>query len=301
MKKISLFLPFFTLLVNCNPSPTPDEATEEVEFSEAVEVEEDYYDGMYDSLHTFSKTEWFESQFEKDQLDPNSNFYYVYKELLIYGNENGTEKIGRLALGEKVEITRFINGTYEPYTFDGNFVEIRRESGEVGFVYDGYLLPLPYPNKEDYGFEEYGKNHLRIIDSVKSTGSYYGNEEEIYEQDEGETTYPYENNITISTSYYYEGDSNMIELNILSVKEGLIFMDALYEYTDLIDKLDGSLEPGEYEFESEYEYDYSSAMIKADKNGEVTNISFEVGDGCSEWFEVRKTETGIYMSAGGGC
>ena len=104
MKKISLFLPFFTLLVNCNPSPTPDEATEEVEFSEAVEVEEDYYDGMYDSLHTFSKTEWFESQFEKDQLDPNSNFYYVYKELLIYGNENGTEKIGRLALGEKVEI-----------------------------------------------------------------------------------------------------------------------------------------------------------------------------------------------------
>lgn len=304
MKTISTRIFFFPILIficSCNNVDTSaqEEATEAVEFEAEGSSEKEFTETEYE-LVTYKYKEFIPSKFEENQINPNSNDYFNHIEQFAYSDEALSKSSFSIQKGEKIKILRIVKPNENPEKLIGNVVEIENASGKKGFITDLYLLPIPAPSSEDYGLVDYGKRFLHITDSASFEGEEYSDESgEYVEMQWEDNVYPFENNIVISESNYYEGGSEIGEFSFLSLQESLIFLDELAGEYDLLGSINYDMSPRNEEFESSF--GPSTFSIKANNLGEIESIEFFMGDGCGEWFNLFKTENGYKIEIGGGC
>ncbi|MCG8576456.1 MAG: SH3 domain-containing protein [Flavobacteriales bacterium] len=312
MKRYFFFLISIAFLTCCGDS-TPEseapEASEEAGMADSTITTEETQTEEWktsDTLVPFERHEYVQSNFTSPQIDFRFQYLYYKDELNIYEDLEMLNSIGVIKKGEKVEVIEEVGGRYvDDEGFPGYITKVKTGNGTEGFIYNNYLIPLPYP-QEDLTYpllNNYALTNFHIEDSVLQKGAFFGDQAIGYESEWSENYYTFESGIKLSDSEAYETISRTLFVPRLNGIQGLFFLDALNNEFDLVE-FTGGFPDGEFkEFEIE-KWGYSSLESKLNPDSihpAVESIDFYFGDGCGEWYSVLVTEEGVKLEIGGGC
>lgn len=224
---------------------------------------------------------------------------YMQKDSII-----GSVKKGTKVKVIEMDMSHLINAEW----FVGNPVLVELPDGQSGYMWDHYLVQMPYPTaKDDSEFTgiQWYLNHALYSGPEDST-IYEG--EEIPDQVDWEggwekVTFQYEMGIRYSESEFYESGENVLFIPKLSIQEGYLLLDALVEGINMIDITEGLPQAKEGKFKNpEYDFCVWSADVEFDEMFTIVdNIRFTLGDGCGEWYVVREVDGGVELELGSGC
>ncbi len=302
MKKIA-YIFILTLSVSCNPNSnnndTTEEATKEIvseeTFHEIIEEKEGY---DYDEMRKYTtRIEFTPSKFKENQI--KENIYYVYypSEIPFYHSLESDSIAKTLIEGTQVKfISKTIKEDFPENNVKGILWEVVHE-GETGYVNSNYLTYIPYHKDKNSHYLELS-NILHIVDSsiVNQNGF-----EEYMESYHKETIQFFERKIKLTHSQGYEGSDEIIEIDNMTVLQGLFFLDYYYSSHRFFELLENKI-PLQTLEKTVPNGVYSETHIRVKyENNKLQSIDFEIGDGCMEWFYIDKKGNGITLTTGAGC
>jgi hypothetical protein len=296
------FLWMLLILAACSTSTSSESSDSTVVTEDAIAVEADYPEGEQATSEldtTITETLEVLSSFDAPQIKPTVAYVYYEEGANVYEKNvwpfdsdalviGGIDYKGTVTLLEPL-INNLPTDTMTISGLKGRMIGIDYK-GKTGFIFSGFLLNLPVP-EDGLSPVEYFSTHLHMVEPAVNIRHECNDCDGI----SSETTYHYEQGITVTDNSYYESyDRSAYFGENVTLQEVFLFARAFYGFLRQ-DFVEFPLKPVHEEF------DEGRSKEAAWENGRIVRIISVTGQGCYEEEGVHIENGRVKMSANGGC